>query len=328
MKLLQESQMTFIKYDLELLVKKDHILRKVQNLIAFDAIANKFKDLEKETGRPGHGVEVGIRSIFLQFFFDLSDREMEDGLTDNIAYRWFCGYSLEESTPDHTFFCRIRKTLGTKRIGKIFELINKQAEKNGILRRVFTFVDASSIKTKETTWVERDKAIAQGEEALNNENVGRYSADSDARFGCKGKNKFWYGFKRHISRDMGSGLIKKTAVTKANVPDQKGLELICPDEGMIFGDKSYCLKEAQTAMQQNGCHSGAILKNNMKKKNKDKDRWISGLRSPYESVFSKLSKWARYRGLVKVQMQSFLEAIVFNVKTLITLNSPPLIVGA
>lgn len=320
--------MTFMKYDLELLVKKDHVLRKAQTLVSFGAIAGDFKDLEKETGRPGHGVEIGIKSLFLQFFYDLSDREMEDGLRDNIAYRWFCGYALEEATPDHTFFCRIRNVLGTKRIGSVFERINEQAGKVGILRRVFTFVDASSIKAKETTWAERDKAIALGEEALNNQNVEKYSADPEARFGCKGKDKFWYGYKRHTSRDMGSGLIKKTAVTPANIPDQQGLKLICPEEGMVIGDKSYCLKDAQTVMKKMGCHCGAIFKNNMKKKNKDKDRWISGLRAPFENVFSKLGKWAKYRGLAKIQMQAFLEAIVFNVKTLITLNSPPLFAGA
>ena len=81
-------------------------------------------------------------------------------------------------------------------------------------------------------------------------------------------------------------------------------------------------------MKSNSCHSGAILKNNMKDKNKDKDRWISGMRAPFEMIFSKMSKRTRYRELAKVQMQAFWEAIVFNVKRLIVIDSPPLIVAA
>ena len=49
-------------------------------------------------------------------------------------------------------------------------------------------------------------------------------ADNQARFECKGQgknNKHWYGYKRHISVDMQSGLINKVAVTPANVPDAK-----------------------------------------------------------------------------------------------------------
>ena len=197
-----------------------------------------------------------------------------------------------------------------------------------IMRNVFTFVDASKIITKETTWAERDKALKKGEEALNNDNIKKYSADKDARFGCNGKNKFWFGYKRHNSVDMGSGLIKKVAVTPANISDADGLKHTCPDEGMIFADKGYCISKAQKIMKAKKCHSGAILKNNMKAKNRDKDKWISRTRSPFENVFSKNNNRARYRGLAKIQTQAFMEAIVFNVKRLLVINAPPLFVGA
>lgn len=81
-------------------------------------------------------------------------------------------------------------------------------------------------------------------------------------------------------------------------------------------------------MSAKGCHSGAVLKNNMKKKNKDKDRWLTKLRAPFESIFSKWEHRTRYRGLAKVQLQIFLEAIVFNMKRLMAINAPPLFAGA
>jgi len=127
---------------------------------------------------------------------------------------------------------------------------------------------------------------------------------------------------------MGSGLINKIAVTSANETDQEGLKYVCPNSGMVFADKQYCCRRAQEIMAAKHCHSGAIFKNNMKNKNKDKDRWISKVRAPFEMVFSKMSKRTRYRGLVKVRLQVFLEAIVFNIKRLIVLNSPPLFAAA
>jgi len=314
----------FWNYDLNKIVKENHPLRKVNEIVLFGTIAEDFSELAKEEGRKGYGVEVGIRSLFLQFDYDLSDREMEERLRYDIGFKWFCGFGIEDETPDHTYFCRIRKILGTQRIAKIFSQITKKAESKGIMRKVFTFVDSSAIKSKETTWEERDKAIAEGEEALNNKNVENYSADKDARFGCKGKDKFWFGYKKHASVDMGSGLIKDIAVTPANTTDQEGLRHICPDGGMVFADKQYCCKKAQNIMKANSCHSGAILKNNMLQKNKDKDRWLSGMRASFEGVFSKLKNRTRYRGLAKVQLQVFLEAIVFNVKRLLVLNAPPL----
>lgn len=314
----------FMKYDLEKIVGNDHCLRKVSVVVSFGAIAEGFRELFKETGRKGYGVEVGIKTLFLQFFYDLSDRELEERVKYDMAFRWFCGFTIEEETPDHSFFGRMRLTLGTERIASIFKAINAKASGKGILRQVFSFVDSSAIKSKETTWDQRDKAIKEGEEKLNNDNVDKYSSDSDARFGCKGKDKFWYGYKRHIDVDMGSGLIKDVAITPANVTDQEGLKHICPEGGMVLADKQYCCKKAQRIMRANGCHSGAIMKNNMLAKNKDKDRWLSGLRAPFEGVFSKFMRRARYRKTAKVQMQAFLEAIIFNVKRLLVLNAPPL----
>jgi transposase, IS5 family len=316
--------MSFMNYDLNTIVKSNHALRAVGRIISFEQLAEDFKELEKETGRKGYGVEVGLRGLFLQFFYDLSDREMEERLRYDIAFRWFCGMSMDEETPDHTYFCRIRGALGPGRISGIFKSINERAQKKGILRSVFSFVDASAVKSKETTWTQRDKALADGEEKLNNENVSGYSADKDARFGCKGKDKFWYGYKRHASVDMGSGLIKEVAATAANIPDSLGLEPICPDGGMVFCDKAYCVKQAREALGRHKCHSGAILKNNMKGKNRDKDRWLTRMRAPFESIFSKMARKTRYRGLMKVQFQVIMEAIAFNARRLAAIGAPAL----
>ena len=65
-----------------------------------------------------------------------------------------------------------------------------------------------------------------------------------------------------------------------------------------------------------GCHAGVIMKNNMKAKDKDRDRWLSSVRMPFEGVFSPLSKRASYRGLLKNQFQNLMQALAFNLKRL------------
>jgi hypothetical protein len=58
----------------------------------------------------------------------------------------------------------------------------------------------------------------------------------------------------------------------------------------------------------------------MKHKNKDKDRWLSAIRSPYERVFSNRNNKVRYRGLAKVQFQVGIRGLVFNLKRLMVLG--------
>ncbi|MSR88662.1 MAG: transposase [Candidatus Margulisbacteria bacterium] len=71
-----------------------------------------------------------MRCVHLQFYYDLSDRELEKRLRFDIVFRWVCGFSAFEETPDHTFFCRFRKLIGTKSIELLFKIIvNRSKEK-------------------------------------------------------------------------------------------------------------------------------------------------------------------------------------------------------
>jgi hypothetical protein len=47
----------------------------------------------------------------------------------------------------------------------------------------FLFVDATAIITKNALWEDRDRAIADGLEQLDNQQVGKYAADEDVRTG-------------------------------------------------------------------------------------------------------------------------------------------------
>lgn len=177
---------------------------------------------------------------------------------------------MEEKTPDHSYFGDYRKRLGTARLMGLFERVHQSLKQQGVLAEVFTFVDASQLISKLSTWDDRDKAIQQKLETFNNQTASTVAADPQARFGCKGKDKHWYGYKEHVSVDMQSGLINKVAATPANVTDAQGLKHTCPSQGAVYGDKGYCVKPAQRTLKKKGCHDGTIKKNNMNTKNRDK----------------------------------------------------------
>ena len=255
---------------------------------------------------------------------DLSDRELERFLQENNAGKFFCGFTLSEKVPDHSYFSSLRKRIGTKELVKLFNRLGDKLRQKGLIAYVFTFVDASQMISKVSLWDERDKAIAAGEEALNNLNIEQYAADKDASYDAKGESKFWYGYKRHVEVDMKQGLISKTAATTAKVPDAKSLKHVCPSSGMVVADKGYCTKDAQKILKQNGCYSGAILKNNMHDKNHNKDKFLTRLRMPFEGTFFKMDKRVRYRGIAKVQFQCTMQALAFNFKRPVAINSQPL----
>jgi len=62
----------------------------------------------------------------------------------------------------------------------------------------------------------------------------------------------------------------------------------------------------------------------MKEKNKDQDGWYSGVRSPYERIFSQRERRVRYRGIAKNQFAAFMGAICFNLKRMSVIAPPNL----
>jgi IS5 family transposase len=322
---IRSNQMSLIEPNPSELVRKDHPYRKLLSIINFKEFCKPLESLyRKDFGRPGYHIESGFAALVLQWMEDLSDRELERFLQENNAGKYFCGFTLSEKVPDHSYFSELRKKIGTSRLAKLFNDLGFRLRQKGLLANIFTFVDASQLVSKTNLWDERDKAIAAGEETLNNANIEEFAVDKDASYGNKGTNKFWYGYKRHVAVCMKNGLISKTAATTAKVGDDKGLKHVCPDGGMVIGDKAYCLQEAQKVMNQRNCHSGAILKNNMIKKNRDKDKFISRLRMPFEGTFSKMDKRVRYRGIAKVQFQVIMQAFVHNFKRLLVIDAPPI----
>jgi len=88
----------------------------------------------------------------------------------------------------------------------------------------------------------------------------------------------------------------------------------------VFADKGYCNKKAFFIVKQNGCTSRAILKNNMRGKDFERDRLTSKQRMPDERMFSKQNKKGRYIGVAKNQFQGFMQALVHNFKQLISIH--------
>ena len=196
--------MAFYHYDLETMVPPDHVLRKFKERLLVKEAAEQRERWKKSLGREGYGAETGLRALFLQFLGNHSDREMEEQLRFNFAYRWFCDFTMESQTPDHTFFCRMRKAMGPENILVMFNKMVEDAKLRRILKRFESFVDASAIRRKEAEWAERDRKREEEEREMEEEgkrfreeqakekikerqnapeNVKKYSADTEARWG-------------------------------------------------------------------------------------------------------------------------------------------------
>ncbi|MDF1498607.1 MAG: transposase [Patescibacteria group bacterium] len=95
----------------------------MNEIIDFIDLIISYRKLYNDVGAKGISVVKGFKALLIQFWEDYSDREMEKVLEENVAVKWFCGFELLEQTPDHTYFCKLRKRLGTKNIANLFNNI-------------------------------------------------------------------------------------------------------------------------------------------------------------------------------------------------------------
>jgi IS5 family transposase len=310
--------------NLDDIVAEEHQYRKFLKVWDLTEIASEFTIMEAGSDHKGYGLFRLFKCLLLQFMENLSDRELEKFLKENTAGKWFCGFDIVDMTPEHSVFYNTRKRIGTKRLSDIFNKLKTQLQSQGLMSETFTFVDATHLIAKANLWEEKDKAIKLKIDKLNNETLPQVAYDKQAKIGCKGNTKYWYGYKQHTSVDMQSGLINKIAITPANLTDAQGFKHVAPNTGAVYADKGYCKKTCQLVAKIKGIHLAAIKNNNMIGKNKDLDRWYSAIRAPYERVFSKQNKRVRYVGIAKNQFSAFMNAICFNLKRLLVISPPDL----
>ena len=142
----QEDFMTLIS--LESLVPSDHIARLMEKHIDFSFIDKRTEGLYSTKGRPSVAPQVLIRMMLIGYLHGItSERRLCQEVHLNLAYRWFCGLSLEDKVPHHSTFSKNRhgRFAGTSLFRELFYEIVQQAMDKGLVRGKHLSTDATLI---------------------------------------------------------------------------------------------------------------------------------------------------------------------------------------
>ena len=116
--------------------ENNHLL-KLNDLIDWDRIARKLKGLHRnEVNSKGAPVAYDPLKMFkavLGQWHNLSDPALDESLRIRVDFMIFTGFSLNDSLPDETTFCRFRNKLVERGlIDKLLYEINSQLEESGL----------------------------------------------------------------------------------------------------------------------------------------------------------------------------------------------------
>jgi transposase len=113
----------FYMFCLDEVVPSDHRVREIASVLDLSWVHAELAPHYSPLGRPSIDPVLMIRMLILGYVFAIrSERLLCREVQVNLAYRWFCGLSIEDKIPDHSAFSRAR---------------NERFRDSGIFRRVF-----------------------------------------------------------------------------------------------------------------------------------------------------------------------------------------------
>lgn len=105
----QDQGQLFYSFNLDEAVPDDHLVRKIAAVLDLSWVHSELASHYSPLGRPSIDPVLMIRMLILGYVFAIrSERALCREVQVNLAYRWFCGLSIEDKLPDHSAFSRAR----------------------------------------------------------------------------------------------------------------------------------------------------------------------------------------------------------------------------
>ena len=111
----QSRQTAMIFVDIESLIPETHLLRKIERMVSFDFIYDFLAPYYPATGRPSVDPVSMFKMLLIGYLYGIkSERRLVEEVQLNIAYRWFCGFELDDTIPNHSTFSKTEHENGSR----------------------------------------------------------------------------------------------------------------------------------------------------------------------------------------------------------------------
>ena len=108
-RLRREQKQLFYSFCLDDAVPDDHSVRAIAAVLDLSWVHGELEPYYSTLGRPSIDPTLMIRMLIVGYVFAIrSERALCREVQVNLAYRWFCGLSIEDRLPDHSAFSRAR----------------------------------------------------------------------------------------------------------------------------------------------------------------------------------------------------------------------------
>jgi transposase len=143
-----DQEQLLYSFHLDEAVPHDHPVRKIAAVLDLSWVHCDLAPFYPKMGRPSIDPELMIRMLIIGYVFAIrSERAICRDVQVNLAYRWFCGLSIEDKIPDHSAFSRARheRFRDSNMFRRVFERVVEACITAGLVGGEGFAVDASLI---------------------------------------------------------------------------------------------------------------------------------------------------------------------------------------
>jgi transposase len=144
----QDQGQLFYSFCLADAVPDDHPIREIAAVLNLKWVYAELAPHYPRMGRPSVDPVLMLRMLLIGYLFAIrSERALCREVKVNLAYRWFCGLSIEDKIPDHSAFCRARneRFRDSNLFRQVFERVVEDCIAAGLVGGEGFAVDASLI---------------------------------------------------------------------------------------------------------------------------------------------------------------------------------------
>ena len=137
----------YYELSLDRLVPEDHLLRQVSGAIDFSFVYPLARPFYSYTGQPSIDPIVLFKALLVGYLYGItSERRLMREIQVNMAYRWFLGYDLDETIPDHSVLSKARARFGMEVFENFFKHSIELSQKAGLLSEGPIYVDTTLVQ--------------------------------------------------------------------------------------------------------------------------------------------------------------------------------------
>jgi len=143
-----DQEELFYSFRLDEAVPDDHPVRKIAAVLDLSWVHSELAPYYPKMGRPSIDPELMVRMLIIGYVFAIrSERAICRDVQVNLAYRWFCGLSIDDKIPDHSAFSRARheRFRDSDMFRRVFERVVEACIAAGLVGGEGFAVDASLI---------------------------------------------------------------------------------------------------------------------------------------------------------------------------------------